>query len=45
MQVDATWYCKEKGTLSTCSALTELAEHLHLDVLVLGSYGRKGEKM
>ena len=46
LQVDCVWYNKEKGPgQSTCEALTELSEQLHIDVLVVGSFGRKGEKL
>ena len=44
--MDCVWYNKEKGPgQSTCEALTELSEQLRIDVLVVGSFGRKGEKL
>lgn len=40
------WLCREKlEGLSTLKTLTTLAERHKIDVLVLGSYGRKGEKL
>eukprot|EP00884_Botryococcus_braunii_P020713 jgi/Botrbrau1/7325/Bobra.247_3s0020.1 len=46
LQVQAEWHQDEKGhTKSTCEALTRLAEFLKTDILVLGSFGRKGEKL
>jgi hypothetical protein len=46
MKVNAVWACKEKKTgQTTCEALVELAEDQGIKLLVLGSYGRKGEKM
>eukprot|EP00877_Chromochloris_zofingiensis_P000888 jgi/Chrzof1/107/Cz01g03220.t1 len=45
-QVEATWACQEKQPgQSTCEALTALAEANKVDLLVLGSFGRKGEKL
>lgn len=44
--MQAEWHQDEKGhTKSTCEALTRLAEFLKADILVLGSFGRKGEKL
>lgn len=40
------WVCREKGEgQSTCEALTSVADKLHADLLFLGSFGRKGEKL
>ena len=44
LQLDAVWYKKEKAQgQSTCAALIELTEELQIDILVVGSFGRKGE--
>lgn len=44
-QVRAEWACAEKGgSQSTCEALTALAEARAVALLVVGSFGRKGEK-
>ncbi len=46
VQLDAVWYKKEKSKgQSTCEALIELTEELQVDILVVGSFGRKGERM
>ena len=46
VQLDAVWYKKEKAKeQSTCEALIELTEELQIDILVVGSFGRKGERM
>ena len=46
IQLDAVWYKKEKSKgQSTCEALIELTEELQVDILVVGSFGRKGERM
>ena len=46
MQVKAEWLCREKEEgRSTCESLTRLAEKHRTDLLVLGSWGRKGEKL
>ena len=40
------WICREKDEgQSTCVALTKLAAKKNVDLLVLGSFGRKGEKL
>jgi hypothetical protein len=39
------WLQKEKEGLSTCEALTQLANDNAVDLLVAGSFGRKGEKL
>lgn len=40
------WYKKEKAKgQTTCEALMELTEELQVDILVVGSFGRKGERM
>lgn len=44
-QVHAEWACHEKGGGSTCQALMALAQEHNVDLLVVGSFGRKGEKM
>ncbi|DBA85324.1 hypothetical protein WJX79_008291 [Trebouxia sp. C0005] len=45
-QLDAVWYKKEKSKgQSTCEALIELTEELQVDILVVGSFGRKGERI
>ena len=42
----AEWACQDKGQgRSTCEVLMELAEASNLDLLVVGSFGRKGEKL
>jgi hypothetical protein len=43
-QIRAEWACAEKGAASTCEALTALAESQSVGLLVVGSFGRKGEK-
>ncbi|KAK9816499.1 hypothetical protein WJX72_001033 [[Myrmecia] bisecta] len=46
MQLESTWVARQRGEKqSTCEALTELAHERHVGVLVVGSYGRKGEKI
>ena len=46
LQLDGVWYKKEKSKgQTTCEALVELSEELQIDVLVVGSFGRKGERM
>jgi hypothetical protein len=46
LQLSAEWACRDKGQVrSTCEALMQLAEENKVDMLVLGSWGRKGEKM
>jgi hypothetical protein len=46
MQLSAEWACRDKSQrLTTCEALMQLAEENKVDMLVLGSWGRKGEKM
>jgi hypothetical protein len=37
--------CEKAADQSTCEALTALAAAARVDLLVLGSYGRKGEKI
>ena len=45
-QVKAEWVCREKEEgQSTCQALMRVADKLHTDLLILGSFGRKGEKL
>ncbi|KAG2436739.1 hypothetical protein HXX76_006263 [Chlamydomonas incerta] len=45
-RVKAEWLCREKEEgRSTCESLTRLAEKHGTDLLVLGSWGRKGEKL
>ena len=40
------WRCRNKDEgQSTCVALTKLASRHKVDMLVLGSFGRKGEKL
>ena len=40
------WVCREKEEgQSTCVALTKLAKTKKVDLLVVGSFGRKGEKL
>lgn len=43
----AEFACKDKGGAesSTCSVLMELAQENSIDLLVVGSFGRKGEKL
>ncbi|GFH07350.1 uncharacterized protein HaLaN_02137, partial [Haematococcus lacustris] len=44
--VRAEWQCREKDEgMSTCQTLTKMADRLAVDLLVLGSFGRKGEKL
>ena len=44
--VTCEWLCREKlEGQSTVKSLTTLCERQHIDVLVVGSYGRKGEKL
>lgn len=44
--VQAEWLCREKEEgRSTCESLTRLADKSSLDLLVIGSWGRKGEKL
>ena len=46
VQLDAVWYKKDKKEgQSTCEALVQLTEEIQIDVLVVGSFGRKGERM
>lgn len=46
LQLDGVWYKKEKAKgQTTCEALIELTEELQVDILVVGSFGRKGERM
>lgn len=43
VKTDALWgCCDKKPGQSTCMALTELAEAQGVDLLVVGSFGRKG---
>ncbi|KXZ53495.1 hypothetical protein GPECTOR_7g945 [Gonium pectorale] len=45
-RVTAEWLCREKEEgRSTCECLTRLADRHAVDLLVLGSWGRKGEKI
>ena len=45
-QVQAEWLCREKEEgRSTCESLTRLADKSSVDLLVIGSWGRKGEKL
>lgn len=40
------WACREKGAdQSTCEVLMDLAQEQNIDLLVVGSFGRKGEKL
>ena len=42
----AEWACRDKGPeRSTCEVLMELAQEHNIDLLVVGSFGRKGEKL
>jgi hypothetical protein len=41
----AEWACREKGSSSTCEALMQLAQENSIDLLIVGSWGRKGEKL
>jgi len=42
----STWVCRAKAEgQSTCEAVTSLADKSKADLLVLGSFGRKGEKI
>lgn len=43
-QVQGEWASREKGGSSTSSALLALAQEQQVDLLVLGSYGRKGAR-
>jgi hypothetical protein len=45
LQINAEWACQEKEDKSTCEALMSLADAKKVDLLVLGSWGRKGEKL
>lgn len=46
LQLDGVWYKKEKAKgQTTCEALIQLTEELQVDILVVGSFGRKGERM
>ena len=45
LQINAEWACREKEALSTCEALMALADAKKVDLLVVGSWGRKGEKL
>lgn len=46
LQLDGVWYKKDKAKgQTTCDALIELTEELQVDILVVGSFGRKGERM
>lgn len=43
---NAEWACKDKGPQqTTCEVLMQLAQDQNIDLLVVGSFGRKGEKM
>ncbi|GLC75209.1 hypothetical protein PLESTF_001607100 [Pleodorina starrii] len=45
-RVTADWLCREKEEgRSTCECLTRLADKRSVELLVLGSWGRKGEKL
>jgi hypothetical protein len=41
----AEWACVDKGSSSTCEALMQLAQTKGIQLLVVGSFGRTGEKM
>jgi hypothetical protein len=46
LQARAEWACREKGAgSSTCQALMALAQEQRVDLLVVGSFGRKGERV
>lgn len=45
-RIPVEWVCRDKAEgESTCVALTKLANKQKVDLLVLGSFGRKGEKL
>ncbi|GLI69710.1 hypothetical protein VaNZ11_014217 [Volvox africanus] len=45
-RVTAEWLCREKEEgCSTCECLTRLADKRSVELLVMGSWGRKGEKL
>uniref|UniRef100_A0A7S3VLK8 UspA domain-containing protein n=1 Tax=Dunaliella tertiolecta TaxID=3047 RepID=A0A7S3VLK8_DUNTE len=39
------WVCREKSKGSTCKTLVQLVDERDLDLLVIGNFGRKGEKL
>lgn len=40
------WVCREKlDGDSTCKSLVSLTDSHNVDLLVMGTYGRKGEKL
>jgi hypothetical protein len=41
----ANWVCREKQLNSTCKTLIKLVDERNLDLLVIGNFGRKGEKL
>jgi hypothetical protein len=44
--LQAEWLCREKTEgQGTCETLTALADKQKVDLLVAGSFGRKGEKL
>lgn len=46
IRVNTEWVCREKEEgKSTCQTLTSLASKHQVPLLVLGSFGRKGEKL
>lgn len=46
VQIAAEWMCREKEEgRSTCESLTRLADKSAVDLLIVGSWGRKGEKL
>ncbi|WIA39336.1 hypothetical protein OEZ86_005448 [Tetradesmus obliquus] len=46
LKARADWACREKGQgSSTCQTLMALAQEQHVDLLVVGSFGRKGERV